>query len=295
MIDIGPWWGAPSSVARLHAMNSWLQLGGEEWGYCEQVKHGTVSVRRPCWGDRACFVPVPQLSVSTTPKLDHPLVPFLHRVLYCPVFVVPWFEAQVPIASQPQTCFTWGCNIGDNHSESLLCFTVVSCFRVFLQRDNCIQRWNGTLVWPTLVSHAVCASGNVMQPNMGLHRTAEHESGYFEGEGEDYEEGRASAPQEKEQREYSYSYPVCLEDDCWCLDGRLGHEGGKNSFHRKYRVYICLKVIKGHISLSYLFWYYSIMFLVVKFFGLNSSNTNLHLTFLFHLDLRQQNNQTFAE
>lgn len=76
----------------------------------------------------------------------------------------------------------------------------------------------------------MCASGNVMQPNMGLHRTAEHESGYFEGEGEDYDEGRVSAPHEKEQREYSYSYPVCLEDDCWCLDGRLGHEGGKQEF-----------------------------------------------------------------
>lgn len=62
-----------------------------------------------------------------------------------------------------------------------------------------------------------------MQPNMGLHKTVEHESGYFEEE--DYEERRVSAPPEREQREYSYSYPVCLEADCWCLDGRLEQNG----------------------------------------------------------------------
>jgi len=65
---------------------------------------------------------------------------------------------------------------------------------------------------------------------MGLQKTAEHESGYFEEE--DFDDRRVSAPsalsdKETRDREYSYSYPypVCLEDDCWCLDGRIEKTG----------------------------------------------------------------------
>lgn len=84
---------------------------------------------------------------------------------------------------------------------------------------------------------------------MGVHKTTEHESGYFEDDDDDEDEGgtpvqftpqqihrrsdggnleaesRGESVSESIDRDRSCFYPICLEDNCWCFEGRTGNKG----------------------------------------------------------------------
>ncbi|EEB18287.1 hypothetical protein Phum_PHUM509010 [Pediculus humanus corporis] len=98
---------------------------------------------------------------------------------------------------------------------------------------------------------------------MGVHKTAEHESGYFEDDDEEEEEEEEEKDEggnpaqltpeqiraandvvaavesgtrghrnglsrtDSNEKNGSRFSPVCLDDDCWCFEGRAGHKGRK--------------------------------------------------------------------
>lgn len=88
---------------------------------------------------------------------------------------------------------------------------------------------------------------------MGVHKTTEHESGYFEDDDEDEDdeggmpvqftpqqihdrsevavlevESRGESVSESVDRDGNCFLPVCLENDCWCFEGRTGNKGKEN-------------------------------------------------------------------
>lgn len=91
---------------------------------------------------------------------------------------------------------------------------------------------------------------NSQNSEMGVHKTTEHESGYFEDDDDDEDggvpvkfipqhihdrsevvdiesESRGESGSESDGRNGSCFSPVCLEDDCWCFEGRMGEKGKK--------------------------------------------------------------------
>ena len=89
-------------------------------------------------------------------------------------------------------------------------------------------------------------SSNSQNSEMGVHKMTEHESGYFEEDDEEEDgsvkfipqqiherseivdlgsDSRGESGSESDGRNGSCFSPVCLEDDCWCFEGRTGEKG----------------------------------------------------------------------
>ncbi|KAK6622709.1 hypothetical protein RUM43_008552 [Polyplax serrata] len=103
---------------------------------------------------------------------------------------------------------------------------------------------------------------------MGLHKTTEHESGYFEDDDDEEDEGgmpvqftpqqmhdksdvvvleldkRGEPPSKLGIRDDGGYLPICLEEGCWCFEGRAGNKGKKIQVDPSLPV-ICEKEVTG--------------------------------------------------